>query len=85
MTRRPTPKAPARRPPPSRKVSADNPNTAQVALRVEGADLDALDAWVEELNAAATGPKWTRSDVLRALLKHGLRTRTPGALPGGGS
>jgi len=30
--------------------------------------LDALNAWVGRLNAAATGPRWSRQDVVKAAL-----------------
>lgn len=30
--------------------------------------LDRLTAWVDKLNAAPTGPRWTRQDLVRAVL-----------------
>lgn len=59
----------------ARPVADDNPNRAAVMVRMEPALLEGLDAWVAKLNAKNDGPRWTRSDVMRALLKRGVSER----------
>lgn len=58
--------------PAPRPVAADNENTAQLLVRVAPELVEQLDAWVAKLNASATGPRWTRSDVARAVLKRAV-------------
>lgn len=66
----------SRKPTPApRPFAADNPNTEQLMVRVPASLLEGLDAWVEKLNASGAGPRWTRSDVLRALLVRGVREK----------
>jgi hypothetical protein len=52
---------------------ADGP--VQLNLRVPPEMAEALDKWVGEINETRTWPKLTRTDVLRELLKWGLRER----------
>jgi hypothetical protein len=59
----------------TRAVAADNANTAAFMLRMEPALLAALDAWADKLNAASTGPKWSRTDVIRAALARAVKER----------
>lgn len=53
---------------------------------VVGVDvLDGLDEWLERLNAASTGPRWSRQALLRAVLMEriatlGKRGKAPPAL-----
>lgn len=61
--------------PKARAIAADNPNSVPVMVRMGGELLTELDAWVERLNAGATGPRWTRSDVMRATLQRAVRER----------
>lgn len=44
-------------------------------VRMDHALLEGLDAWVEKLNAGNTGPRWSRSDVMRATLARALKER----------
>lgn len=37
--------------------------------------LERLDAWLEKLNAAGTGPKWTRQDLVKAVLTRACTER----------
>ena len=68
-----------------RPVAATNPNTAVLYTRVPAATADALDAWVNELNAAAEAAgdprRWTKNDVVNAVLGRRLRERKPGDAP----
>ncbi len=59
----------------TRPVAADNPNTEQMLVRVAPALLADLDAWIARLNAGGAGPRWTRADVVRALLVRGVREK----------
>lgn len=68
-------KPPARTAPKGRPIAADNPNTEQLMVRVGAELLADLDAWIERLNAAGTGPRWTRSDVVRAALQRAVKDR----------
>ena len=54
---------------------SQSPGPVQINLRVSEAKVDALDAWVEEINARRGWPKITRTDVLRKLLDWGLKER----------
>ena len=58
-----------------RPMAATNPHTAPTMIRIEPALRDALDRWVERLNAANTGPAWCRTDVIRAALQRAVRER----------
>ncbi len=49
--------------------------SAAAVLRLEPSLMDGLDEWVERLNKDNAGPKWTRSDVIRATLTRALRER----------
>lgn len=62
-------------PKPKPKPKAAEPGLVQTAFRLPSDLLEALDAWVEELNECRGWPKVTRSDVLRSLLERGLRER----------
>jgi len=42
---------------------------------LEPAQLAALDAWVDKLNAGNDGPQWTRTALVRAMVARGLRER----------
>lgn len=68
-----------------RPRSATNPNTSTIYARAPGPTSDALDAWVAELNAAADASgdprRWTKNDVVVAVLSRRLRERKPGDLP----
>jgi len=37
--------------------------------------LEMLNAWTERLNAAGTGPRWTRQDVVKAALVRAYKER----------
>lgn len=62
-------------PPRARPVAPDNPNTTPVMIRMDVGLQQELDAWVDRLNAAGEGPRWTRSDVIRVALQRALRER----------
>ena len=68
-----------------RAVASTNPNTSVIYARAPGAVVDALDAWAEELNAAAEASfdrrRWTRNDVINAILARRLGDRKPGDAP----
>lgn len=69
----------------TRPVSPTNPNTAVLYARSPVATIDGLDAWTAELNAAAEASgdprRWTRNDVINALVARALKTKKPGDLP----
>lgn len=69
--------ATTRRTPATRKPAkaTPEPRTAPVMIRMEIGLQQELDAWVERLNAAAEGPRWTRTDVIRVTLQRALRER----------
>lgn len=75
----------AEKPKAARPVAATNPNTSTIYARAPGAVVDALDAWVGELNTAAEKAgdprRWTKNDVVNAVLARRLRDRKPGELP----
>jgi len=68
-----------------RPRSATNPNTSTIYARAPGATSNGLDAWTRELNAAADAAgdprRWTKNDVINAILARRLRERQPGDLP----
>ena len=44
--------------------------------------LASLDTWIERLNTGNTGPQWTRTAMIRALVSRGLSERaTKGEAP----
>ena len=75
----------AEKPKPARPVAATNPNTATIYARAPGAVSDGLDVWVAELNAAADAcgdpRRWTKNDVVVAVLARRLREKTAGETP----
>ena len=82
MPRKAPPKAPAKT---VRAVASTNPNTSVIYARAPGAVVDALDAWAEELNAAAEASfdrrRWTRNDVINAILARRLKEKQKGDAP----
>jgi hypothetical protein len=61
---------------PERPIADDNPNTAATVIRVDPALLRALDEWAEKLNSRTSGgPRWSRSDVIRATLTRAVKER----------
>ena len=65
-----TPKAPKT---PKKKPPRDRSGALYVLLEPEM--LTALDGWVDKLNTNNTGPQWTRTAVVRALVARGLKER----------
>lgn len=69
----------------ARPVASSNPNTATLYARTPQTTLNALDAWVSELNATADAAgdprRWTRNDLVNAILARRLKARTPGEMP----
>ena len=74
-----------RKPMAKRPIAAANPNTDAIYLRTTPATVDALIEWVNELNAAAemSGDprRWTKNDLVNAILARRLKARTPGEMP----
>lgn len=74
-----------RKPVAKRPVAATNPNTEALYIRTTEATFDALTEWVNELNAAAemSGDprRWTKNDLVNAILARRLKARTPGEMP----
>jgi len=62
---------------PAKSASGDKRERGGKALyAVVGEDvLASLDRWVDTLNERATGPKWTRQDVVKAICVRALRER----------
>lgn len=73
-TRKPSKPDPAARKP-AKATATPEPRTAPVMIRMEIDLQERLDAWVEQLNAASEGPRWTRTDVIRVTLQRALRER----------
>ena len=75
----------AEKPKARRPVAATNPNTSTIYARAPASVSDDLDAWVRELNAAADASgdprRWTKNDVVVAILARRLRERVAGELP----
>ena len=69
----------------ARPVAATNPNTSTVYARTPDVIVDALNAWVAELNDAAEKAgdprRWKKNDVVNAILARRLRDRKPGDVP----
>mgnify|MGYP003593669217 CR=1 FL=1 len=62
-------KTPKKKPPPARDRSG-------ALYAVVGEDvLERLNAWVEKLNESATGPRWTRQDLVKAVLVRACNER----------
>jgi len=45
------------------------PGTAGAFFYLPEALLESLDAWTAQVNASRTGPQWSRTDVVRAVLQ----------------
>ena len=54
---------------------AEGVRASPVMVRLEPPVLAALDAWVARLNETASGPPWTRGEVVRAALVRALEER----------
>lgn len=69
----------------ARPVAATNPNTSTIYARCPAATIDGLDKWVAELNAAADASgdprRWTKNDVVNAILARRLKERAKGETP----
>ena len=74
-----------RKPVAKRPVAATNPNTEAIYVRTSVAVFDAVTEWVNELNAAAEASgdprRWTKNDLVNAVIARRLRDRTPGEVP----
>lgn len=57
------------------KSEGPKPGPVQINLKMPPELLEAVDTWVDEINAARTWPKMTRSDVIRAVLERACRER----------
>lgn len=57
----------------SKKPERDRSGALYVLL--EPAQLEALDGWVDRLNANNEGPQWTKTAIVRAVLARALRER----------
>jgi len=58
------------------KIAAPARDRAGALYAVVGEDvLERLTEWVDKLNATATGPKWTRQDLVRVVLVRALNER----------
>ena len=68
-----------------RPVAPTNPNTDTLYARVAPDLVAGLEAWRDELNAAADAAgdlrRWTTSDVVRAVLTRRVREKKPGEHP----
>ena len=75
----------AEKPKARRPVAATNPNTSTIYARAPAAVCDGLDVWVAELNAVADASgdprRWTKNDVVVAILARRLPEKTHGELP----
>ena len=54
---------------------AEGVRASPVMVRLEPPVLAALDAWVARLNETASGPPWTRGEVVQAALVRALKER----------
>jgi hypothetical protein len=66
---------PSKTKPASTKPARDRSGALYVIL--EPAMLDAMDAWIEALNAGNIGPQWNRTTLVRALVNRGLQEKAP--------
>lgn len=57
------------------KSEAPKAGPVQINLKMPPELLEAVDAWVEDLNRKRSWPKMTRSDVIRAVLERACRER----------
>jgi hypothetical protein len=58
------------------KPSASKPaGTTPLNINLPDELFDSLDAWVERLNNELAGPRWTRTDVVKATLARAIRER----------
>lgn len=46
--------------------------TSQININLPSPLLEALDEWLEKLNASPEGARWTRTDILRTLLSQAI-------------
>jgi len=60
---------------PKRAATPKPAGTTPLNMNVPNELFDGLDAWVERLNAALVGPRWTRTAVVTAVLARALRER----------
>jgi hypothetical protein len=51
--------------------------TGALYVLLEPEMLTGIDGWVERLNTDNSGPKWTRTALIRALVVRGLKERAP--------
>lgn len=58
-----------------RVIAADNPYTASVLVRVRPGLLQDLDAWLADVNERVVGPRWSRTDLVRAVLERSVQSR----------
>jgi hypothetical protein len=58
-----------------KKAAPKRTDVVPLVLRLPGPLVASLDAWVARLNADATGPQWTRTDVIRTALTRAARER----------
>jgi hypothetical protein len=66
----------------SKAKPAPDDGTVKVQFRFAPSLLASLDAWADALNAASSGPRWTRTDVVKAALERALKERgTKGEAP----
>ena len=65
--------APAKKPAPKKPAARDRSGALYVLL--DPSMLEDLDRWVDRLNTNNTGPQWTRTAVVRALIARGLKER----------
>jgi hypothetical protein len=49
--------------------------TTPLNLNLPAEVMEGLDAWVERLNAKVSGPRWTRTDVVRTTLAKAISER----------
>lgn len=58
--------------PKTKRVTKRPEGTTPLFLNLPSELMEQLDAWVEKLNGSPSGPRWTRTDVVRTVLSKSI-------------
>lgn len=57
---------------PAKRAVARPEGTTPLNINLPSELVEGLHAWVEAINAKGSGPRWTKTDVVRTLLMKGI-------------